>query len=42
VGGYLVVSAKDLEHATELAKGCPIFKNDGTVEVRPIQKMSEA
>jgi len=42
VGGYLVVSASDLEHATELAKGCPIFKNDGTVEVRPIQKMSEA
>ncbi len=42
VGGYLVVSAKDLEHATELAKGCPIFRNDGTVEVRPIQKMSEA
>jgi hypothetical protein len=41
VGGYLIVSARDLEHATELSKGCPIFQNDGSVEVRPIQKMSE-
>jgi hypothetical protein len=41
VGGYLIVSARDLEHATELSKGCPIFQNDGSAEVRPIQKMSE-
>ena len=39
VGGYLVVDAKDLNHATELARGCPIFDNDGTVEVRTIMKM---
>lgn len=39
VGGYLIVTARDLDHATELAKGCPIFQNDGSVEVRTIQKM---
>lgn len=39
VGGYLIVNAKDLHHATELAKGCPIFEEDGHVEIRPIQKM---
>lgn len=40
VGGYLIVKARDLDHAAELARGCPIFQNDGSVEVRPIQKMS--
>lgn len=39
VGGYLIVDANDLSHATELARGCPIFENDGTVEVRTILKM---
>src|SRR5215510_10808709 len=39
VGGYLVVNANDLDEAVEIAKGCPIFKEDGKVEVRPIQKM---
>ena len=39
VGGYLIVTARDLSHAVELSKGCPIFQNDGSVEVRPIQKM---
>ena len=28
--------------AAELAKGCPIFQNDGSVEVRAIQDMSAA
>src|SRR5450432_835682 len=40
VGGYLVVTARDLTHAAELAGGCPIFQNDGTVEVRPIHHMA--
>jgi hypothetical protein len=39
VGGYLLVDCRDLGEATELAKGCPIFQNDGTVEVRAIHKM---
>ncbi len=40
VGGYLIVKAKDLDEATELARGCPIFESpDGNVEVRPIASM---
>jgi hypothetical protein len=39
VGGYLIVSAKDLPEAAELAKGCPIFDHDGSVEVRTLLKM---
>lgn len=39
VGGYLIVEANDLNHATELSRGCPIFDNDGAVEVRAIMKM---
>ena len=39
VGGYTLVSTKDLAHAAELAKGCPIFEFGGSVEVRPIMKM---
>src|SRR5262245_43435360 len=39
VGGYLLVAASDLAHATELAKGCPIFESGGTVEVRQVRSM---
>jgi len=39
VGGYLIVSAVDLKEAVALAKGCPIFENNGTVEVRPIERI---
>ena len=42
VGGYLIVSAKDMEEATEISKGCPIFDNDGsTVEIRQILDMED-
>jgi hypothetical protein len=40
VGGFMLVSAGNLEEAVELSKGCPIFEHDGIVEVRPIMKMS--
>ena len=40
IGGYIVVSAKDLAEAVGLAKECPIFDAGGSVEVRPIQKLS--
>lgn len=36
IGGYALVSAADLDEAGELAKGCPIFDTNGSVEVRPI------
>ena len=39
VGGYLIVNAKDINEAVEISKGCPIFAEDGNVEIRPIQKM---
>jgi hypothetical protein len=37
VGGYFIIRAQDLKHAVEISKGCPIFVNNGTVEVRAIQ-----
>jgi len=40
VGGYTLIEANDLQHATELAKGCPILEVGGSVEVRPIQKLN--
>src|SRR5215475_5396121 len=38
-GGYLIVTAKDLKAATQLAKGCPIYENGGSTEVRAIVEM---
>ena len=40
VGGYIVVEANDLPHATELSKGCPILEVGGSVEIRPIQNLN--
>jgi hypothetical protein len=40
VGGYLLVEAKDVDEATELSRGCPIFDVDGSVEIRPIASMN--
>ena len=42
IGGYMVIKAKGLTEATKIAKGCPIFNNGGTVELRAIQEMCEA
>ena len=39
VGGYLIVQAKDLNEATEIAKGCPTYDMGGSTEVRDIHKM---
>ncbi|MDB5216819.1 MAG: YCII-like protein [Myxococcaceae bacterium] len=39
VGGYTLIEATDLAHATELSKNCPILDFGGHVEVRPIMKM---
>jgi hypothetical protein len=41
VGGYLLVTTRDLDHATEAARGCPIFDNEeGSVEIREVRQMS--
>ena len=38
VNGYLLIEAATIHHAVELSKGCPIFADGGSVEVRPILK----
>lgn len=35
VQGFLILEANDLDHAAELAKGCPVVDHDGTIEIRP-------
>ncbi len=37
--GFIVVEARDLAHAAELAKGCPMLDGDGSVEIRPLSKL---
>jgi len=40
VGGYMLIEARDLAHAVEISKGCPILEVGGSVEVRPTQIMN--
>jgi len=40
VGGYSVIEARDLDHAAQIASGCPIIDGGGSVEVRPVRRMS--
>ncbi len=40
IGGYMVIEARDIDHAVEISKDCPIFEAGGGVEVRPIMKMN--
>jgi hypothetical protein len=37
VGGFSLIQARDLDHAVELSKSCPILDVGGSVEVRQIQ-----
>jgi hypothetical protein len=37
VGGYTLIEARDLDHAVEISKGCPILDGGGSVEVRPVR-----
>jgi hypothetical protein len=34
IGGLIIIKAESYEHAVEIAKDCPIFELDGTVEIR--------
>jgi hypothetical protein len=36
VAGYIVVEARDLAQAAELAAGCPMLEGGGAVEIRPV------
>jgi hypothetical protein len=40
VNGYMLIEATDLLHAVEIAKGCPNLEGGGSVEVRPILRLS--
>jgi hypothetical protein len=40
ISGYTLIEAKDLSHAVELAKGCPILESGGSVEVRAVQQIT--
>jgi hypothetical protein len=39
VNGYVLIEAATIEQAVELAEGCPIFEDGGSVEVRPVMKL---
>ena len=39
IGGYSIIRADSYEQAIELAKGCPIFTQGGTLEVREISPL---
>ena len=38
VSGYYILKARDINQATELAKGCPVLRLGGTAEVREIME----
>jgi hypothetical protein len=38
VNGYVVLETATIDQAVDLSKGCPIFEDGGSVEVRPILK----
>jgi hypothetical protein len=37
IGGFSVVEAATIDHAAELAKGCPALVAGGTVEIGPLE-----
>lgn len=39
IGGYIMAKANSLDEATEIAKGCPGFEWDCSVEIREISPM---
>ncbi len=40
IGGFSIIQAEDQTDAAGLAKGCPILEVGGSVEVRPVRKLS--
>jgi hypothetical protein len=39
VSGFSIVQAKDETEALELARGCPVLRGSGSVEVRAVMKL---
>jgi hypothetical protein len=42
VSGFYIIKAENLEEATKLAKGCPVFRLGGSAEVRQVMEMEMA
>jgi hypothetical protein len=40
VAGFIIVEARDLAEASELAKGCPMLEGGASVEIRPVMKLN--
>lgn len=36
VGGYMLIAARDFNHAVEISRDCPAFEVGGSVEVRQV------
>ena len=36
VGGYMLLKSNDLNHATEIMKGCPVLERGGFAEIREV------
>jgi len=36
IGGFFMIYAKNLDHAKNIAKDCPVLRLGGAVEIRPI------
>ena len=39
LNGYVMINAADYDEAVSLSKGCPIFADNGSLEVREMAKM---
>ena len=37
--GYTVITARDIDHASEVANSCPVIGYGGLVEIRPLRQM---
>ena len=40
IGGYTLIEARDIAHAVEISKGCPILDVGGSIEVRPVRVLN--
>ena len=39
VGGFSIIEARDLDHAAQIAAGCPILQGGGSVEIRAVRTL---
>lgn len=39
VAGFMIIEARDVEQAAELAAGCPMLEGGGSVEIRPVHTL---